>query len=424
MQRFRGPQYAVVDLITAYRRAMLERRPIMYSIPTDAQDVEVGSLPNVRVPVSPSRRIPAEAELERVLSLIGKARRPVILAGWGAVLSGAQEALHALGRRLDAVVTTSATAKGFFVGEPGNIGTSGGFSSERAAAILETADLVLSFGASLNQWTTRGGTLYGDAGIVQVEEDPTAIEYFVRGVTPLLGDARETAYAILRALELRDPAPSGFVQELDPAELASARRGDPFIDESDEHTIDPRTLTTELNALLPEQSITLTDSGAFMGFAGSYFEPKRLGGFLFLQGFQAVGLALAQSIGTAVAGPGSLPVTMIGDGGLFMSLGELETITRVGTPHLVVVYNDAAYGAEVHVGRHHGIETDIVRFPDWDLVSLARGAGGDGCTVRRRQDLDALRSWLERPDGLFLLDCKTDVRIPAPLWAEFFRNHK
>jgi thiamine pyrophosphate-dependent acetolactate synthase large subunit-like protein len=61
-----------------------------------------------------------------------------------------------------------------------------------------------------------------------------------------------------------------------------------------------------------------------------------------------------------------------------MSLGELETIVRLGRPHLVVVYNDSAYGAEIHIGAHHGLRTDIVHFPDADFADVARAMGGSG----------------------------------------------
>ena len=71
-------------------------------------------------------------------------------------------------------------------------------------------------------------------------------------------------------------------------------------------------------------------------------------GFVFPNAFQSVGLGLASGIGAAVARPERLSVAAVGDGGALMALGELETAARYRLPMLVVVYNDAAYGAEVH----------------------------------------------------------------------------
>ena len=82
----------------------------------------------------------------------------------------------------------------------------------------------------------------------------------------------------------------------------------------------------------------------------------------------------------------------MGDGGALMALGELETAARLGLRLLIVVYDDAAYGAEVHHFGPHGHPLDAVRFPDTDLAALARAAGGAGVTVRAVEDLARRRA--------------------------------
>ena len=102
----------------------------------------------------------------------------------------------------------------------------------------------------------------------------------------------------------------------------------------------------------------------------------------------------------------------LGDGGALMSLPELETLGRLGLPLLVVIYDDAAYGAEVHHFAPMGEAVDLAQFPDTDFEGLARAAGCHGLTARSLDDLGALREWLAAPDRPFVLDAKVD---PADL---------
>ena len=99
-----------------------------------------------------------------------------------------------------------------------------------------------------------------------------------------------------------------------------------------------------------------------------------------------------------------------------MSLVELDTAVRLGLPLVIVVYNDSAYGAEVHHFGHSGLPLDIVRFPDTDIASIARGFGCEGVTVRSLEDLAPVRDWLagERRSPL-VIDAKT---ISFPSWVD------
>ena len=97
-------------------------------------------------------------------------------------------------------------------------------------------------------------------------------------------------------------------------------------------------------------------------------------GFVFTQAFQSIGLGLAQRRSARpIARPDRLTVACLGDGGALMALPELETLARLRLPMLVVVYNDAAYGAEVHHFGPHGHPVELVQFPDTDFAALARG---------------------------------------------------
>ena len=110
-----------------------------------------------------------------------------------------------------------------------------------------------------------------------------------------------------------------------------------------------------------------------MGWPSMYLRVPDAAGFVFPQAFQCVGLALGNAIGAAIARPDRLTVAALGDGGALLSLPEFETLGRLQLPLLVVIYDDAAYGAEVHHFRPMGQAVDLAQFPDTDFVGLATG---------------------------------------------------
>ena len=187
--------------------------------------------------------------------------------------------------------------------------------------------------------------------------------------------------------------------------------------------IDPRALSIALDDLLPEERTVVVDSGHFMGFPPMYLRVPDAAGFVFTQSFQSIGLGLANAIGAAIARPDRLTVAALGDGGALMAIQELETAVRLRLPLLIVVYDDAAYGAEVHHFGPHGHDLGIVRFPDCDIAALARGIGADGVTVRSPSDLAPVGDWLGRRDRPMLVDAKVNPDVCAEWLEDAFRAH-
>ena len=204
-ERVHGPATAMADVARAVRRARIERRAVVLMLPLDVQAAECDpSLP----PPLPQLAPPRPGSIDTLASFLADAERPAIIAGRGAVLSGAGPALRRLGELTGAVLATSAVANGLFAGDPFAVGIAGGFSSPLAARLLGEADAVVAFGAALNQWTTRHGTLIGpDARVAQIDLDADALGAHRPIELGVIGDARATAEALVAAFEprTRDP---------------------------------------------------------------------------------------------------------------------------------------------------------------------------------------------------------------------------
>jgi thiamine pyrophosphate-dependent acetolactate synthase large subunit-like protein len=149
---------------------------------------------------------------------------------------------------------------------------------------------------------------------------------------------------------------------------------------------------------------------------------------VFPNAFQSVGLGLGAAIGAAIARPDRLCVAALGDGGTMMALAELETAVRLGLSMVVVIYDDAAYGAEVHHFGPQGHAVDITQFADCDFAAIGRAVGAEGVTVRALADLEALGDWLARraagtPTGPIVIDAKVEPNVVAAWLEEAFRAH-
>ncbi len=385
---------AVADTVRAFRTAVQQRRPVLLNLPLDVQAQpapEPVPLPGITYPASIR---PSASDAEALARMLAAAERPVFIAGRGARSSS--NVLCALADVSGALLATSAVAHGLFAEEPWSLGIAGGFSSPLAAELIVGADLVIGWGCALNQWTTRHGRLLSpDARLVQVDVEQSALGAHRRIDLGVVGDVTATAFDVLT--ELGSHRGKGYRTEEAAARISGGVRWNDVEHEdlSGDGRIDPRTLSRELDTLLPAERIVSTDSGNFMGYPSAYLSVPDENGFCFTQAYQCVGLGFGTAIGAALARPDRLPVLGTGDGGFHMGLSELDTAVRLGLPLVVIVYNDAAYGAEIHhFGPEGHTDMETVRFPDSDIAAIGRGFGCTGVTVRSVEDLGEVREWL------------------------------
>ncbi|WP_336204989.1 thiamine pyrophosphate-binding protein [Nonomuraea sp. LPB2021202275-12-8] len=433
--RVSAPDTAGQCALEAFRVACQERRTVLLNLPLDVQAADAGGswyeleLAAARLRERPQAAAPAVEDVAPLVRMLMGARRPVFVAGRGA--RHARRELEELADQTGALLATSAVARGLFRGSPWDLDVSGGFATPLAAELIRDADLVVGWGCGLNMWTTRHGSLIGPgAKVVQVDLEPAAIGRHVPADLGVVGDVARVALAAREAI---GPSPAREVAEehgYRSPELAGRIRREgrwravPYTDESGDGRIDPRTLTIGLDDLLPAERLVAPDSGNFMGYPSMLLDVPDEYGFCFTQAFQAVGLGLATAVGAAVARPDRLPVAALGDGGALMSAAELETVARLGLPMLVVVYDDEAYGAEVHHFGPHGHPLDTVRFPPADLAAIARGYGFEAVTVTDPAGLAGVAAWLKGPrERPMLVHAKVTREHPSWWLEEAFRGH-
>lgn len=435
-----GAEHVRVDsAATALERAgeafalALGRRTVLLNLPIDVQAQQLVQAPEqTKAPEPAAPLTPSAEDLSALVAAASAAQRPVIIAGRGG--RGFSAELRVLAAEAGALLATSAVAKGLFAGDAYDLGISGGFATPLAAELIAGADLVLAFGCALNDWTTRRGALLGpEAVLVQVDDTAAALGRHRPVTLAVHADVGATARTLTTALaEARGSVEAQARYRTAEVAAAIAQRGrwntTPTPDLSSEGRIDPRVVTAALDQLLPRERVVSIDSGNFMGYPSQYLAVPDEAGFCFTQAFQSIGLGLGTAIGAQLASPGRLGVLGTGDGGFLMGISELETAVRLELPLLVVVYDDAAYGAEVH---HFGApvaagpaattptptpaaDLGAVTFPERDLAQIARGFGAHGQVMRGLGDLGVVGQWLARAaPGLPTVPLVLDVKIAS-----------
>ncbi len=376
---------------------------------------------------------PADHQIELAVVALLEAERPLVIAGHGAHVSGASAELGSIASALGALTSTTALGRGIFPETAFDLGVTGGFGQQRAMSVVETADVVLVVGASLNQFTMRFGDLFG-AGttVIRVDAEQVAPPRTNRPISHQLlqGDARDILDRLLAGIAaVRDVSGSSAggwrtsVAGLEPGGALRERSTGVVDGVCADGRLDPRAVAARIGALLPAERHVTTDGGHFLGWANMYWPvaaPERM--IMVGTAYQTIGLGFSTVAGVAAAVPGTTTVLSTGDGGGLMALADLETAIRTASSCIIVVWNDGAYGAEVHLYGELGLDQEPMLIPDVDFAGVASALGATGVRVRTLADLDALRTWTEAGAyGTILLDCRVSRSVVAEYQREIQR---
>ena len=393
-------------------------------LPTDVQvgytDIADGPSP-VRLLPRPTPLAASPAALAMALSVLRGSRHPLILAGVGAWRAGAREAIELLAEKTGALLVNALKAKDMFRGNPYDLGILGSSSHSLARRHIEQADCVLAIGVALNSLTMSSGIALPAVPLVHVDAVRTNIGRWWHADVAVVGDARLVAEQLVAALPDRSPEDKPWHNAEMRAAIAAFEHTQDFQVAHTARTVDPRVFTLELSRILPENRHIVFDGGNFMA-NWAYFSLPGPGHFTHSLDSGSVGLGLGTAIGVARAQPERTVLLMIGDGGMLMSMGEIETIIREDLPIIVLVMNDAAYGAEVHILKGQNLPPAKAEFFDVEFAPMAEPLGFAAYTIRSMDDLKKIEAVLAKPDGPILLDCKINGDVIAPFITEF--THK
>ncbi len=329
---------------------------------------------------------PNRKQLNKVVELIRDARRPVIFAGGGIILSQASEELTRLARMVDIPVTASLMGLGAFPGsDPLWLGMLGMHGTYRANMSIGHCDLMIAAGVRFDDRVTGNIAKFApNATIVQIDIDPTSIHKNIEVQCPIVGDCKETLKEIIHLMEGRDRAELTRERPEWLAQIQAWKSTMPLKYDQDDEVIKPQFVIEKLYEITGGKAIITTEVGQNQMWAAQYYHFDEPNHFITSGGLGVMGFGLPAAIGAKAARPDKPVVDVAGDGSIQMNIQELMTAIESRIDVKVVILNNRYLGMvrqwqELFYDKVYS-STNMEHAPDFVKLAEAYGARGLRCT--------------------------------------------
>ncbi|HEY6013853.1 MAG TPA: thiamine pyrophosphate-dependent enzyme, partial [Candidatus Limnocylindrales bacterium] len=405
LAKWAAEPHSVADVVPAVSEAIRQALggrpgPAFLSLPEDLLDEPMpddARLEGTR-PAAPRA---SDEGIRAVIELLASARRPVILAGAGILRARTSTELTRFAELLQVPVIADWRRPDVISNDhPLYLGMAGLWAARTVRERLDAADALVVIGSRLNEATTYGYTVPRE-GLrwAHVDLEPGRANGVPAPELAVAADAK----AFLRAANERlvgravlDAERVRTRQANNEADRAAWEAASVVDDRAwDGPGVHPGRTVSTLRRVLPDDAILTTDAGNFGGWAARGFRFRRPGTFLGSTS-GAMGYGLPAAITAALVHRDRAVVALVGDGGLAMTMAELETSVRVGARVVVLVHDNEQYGTirmwQERRGTGIGVGTEL---GPMEFAAIARACGARGARVERDADLEpALRAAL------------------------------
>ena len=345
----------------------------------------------------------SEEEILNAVSLIRASKKPYVLVGGGAILSGASEELRTFVSKIDAPVADTLMGKGAFDGsDPKYTGMVGMHGTKTSNLGITECDLLIVIGARFSDRVIGNAKKFAkNAKILHIDVDAAEISKNIKAHYSLIGDAR----LILRKLNSRlDPmhhdewvAHIERLKDMYPIKMNKAGLTGEYIIE----TIDAKTA---------DDTIISTEVGQHQMWTAQFYKFKNPRTFLTSGGLGTMGYGLGASIGAKVAKPDKTVVNIAGDGCFRMNMNEIATATRYDIPIIQVIINNHVLGMvrqwqNLYYGKRY---SQTVLRDKVDFVKLAEAMGAKARRVTTKEEFDGAFDEALKSNTTFVIECEID----------------
>ena len=323
-------------------------------------------------------------QIKKARDLIKEAKRPLILAGAGVIISNACCELKTLAETINAPVMTSLLGKGAF-DETSDLalGMLGMHGRKVSNDYINESDLLIAVGVRFSDRTTgKLDSFVPDTKVIHIDIDPAEIGKNVEVDLPIVGDARNILSSLNKIL--KDYKPSDDVNKW--ANMIKAKKQEllPRVT-YDDVPLKPQTVIKEISEVLTPESILTTDVGQNQMWAAHFFDTQKPRKFISSGGLGTMGFGFPAAIGAKMACPDDPVVSINGDGGFLMVCQELATVREYDLPVIAVVLENRTLGmvyqwqSLLYDERHS--QTLLGNSPDF--VKLAESFGVNGVRITK-----------------------------------------
>lgn len=348
---------------------------------------------------------PAAAEqIERAARIISEARSPVVLAGNGVARGRATEALIRFAERLNIPVATTFMGKGVFPDDrPLSLGAIGLQAHDYVNCGFDQADVVIAVGYDLVEFSPRLWNPDRDKKIVHVDMSPAEVDASYILAVGVVGDISESLDELAEKAMPRQSPHSSQLHRLLVDEMERYRDDTAF-------PLKPQRVLADLRSALGADDIVISDVGAHKMWIARMYPCYRPHTCIISNGFSSMGIAVPGAVAAKLIHPDRQVVAVSGDGGFLMNSQELETAARLGTPFVVLIFDDRTYGLVKWKQINQYGRPAFVDFTNPDFVRYAESFGAKGYRIEAADELfPALKAALEG-NAPAVVSCPVDFR--------------
>ena len=371
--------------------------PVLVDIPKDVANrlIDYNGTEQVNLKSYNPTYDPNTKQLKKTVELIENARRPLIFAGGGVILSKSSCELTEFARKTQIPVTTSLMGLGAFPAtDPLWLGMIGMHGTYRANMCTGACDLLISIGVRFDDRVTgKTDAFAAQAKIIHIDIDPTSIRKNIPVFIPIVGDCKISLNHLNRLIDNIDLGNINKKREKWLNQIDQWKSTKPLAyDQKD--IIKPQYVIDKLYELTKGKAIVTTEVGQNQMWAAQYYHFDQPGHFITSGGLGCMGFGLPAAIGAQVACPDKLVVDIAGDGSIQMNIQEMATAVQYCLPVKIVILNNGYLGMvrqwqELFYEKRYA-STLIEHAPDF--VKLAEAYGALGLRATRPEEVETVLS--------------------------------
>ena len=382
--------------------------PVLIDIPKNVSATKVDYTPIKKIELksyNPTYK-PNRRQLSKAVSLIKNAKKPVIFAGGGVILSKASKELTEFAQKIKAPLTASLMGLGAFPGtDPLWLGMLGMHGTYRANMSTGACDLMIGIGVRFDDRVTgKTDEFASQAKIIHIDIDPTSIQKNVPVTVPVVGDCKTTLEQLNKLLDKEDLSDLNEKREKWLDQIEGWKKTKPLA-YTQEKVIKPQYVVEKLYELTGGKAIITTEVGQNQMWAAQYYHFDKPNHFITSGGLGVMGFGLPAAIGAQLACPKKLVVDIAGDGSIQMNIQEMATAAQCGLPIKVVILNNSYLGMvrqwqELFYEKRYS-QTGMEHTPDF--VKLAEAYGAVGLRATKPDEVEkVLKKGLSTPKAVIM----------------------
>ena len=398
----------IEDLADTLRRAFYIAKsgrpgPVLVDVPKDITGMKYEYEPCHPATVNREIKSIRKEDIDQALEMIREAEKPFIFVGGGCVISGADQEVRELARRIQAPVCDTLMGKGTFPGEdPLYTGMVGMHGTKTSDLGVTECDLLIVLGARFSDRVTGNTKTFAhNAKILQIDVDAAEINKNIKVDASVIGDVKEVLKRLLEEIPKKEhPEWIAHIQELKskyPLNYDHTQLTGPYIIE-------------KLYELTNGDAIISTDVGQHQMFTAQFIEITEKKKLLMSGGLGTMGYGLGACIGAKVGRKDKTVVNIAGDGCFRMNMNEVATAARYNIPIIQVVVNNHVLGMvrqwqNLFYGQRYSatVLNDAV-----DFVKLAEAMGAKAVRATTREEFADAFKFALNAGGPVVIDCQID----------------